>query len=39
MFFRTGTDFAPWYLVSSEDKRYSRVTVLQLANQLIRADL
>jgi len=36
MFHRTGTDYAPWYIVSSEDKRYSRVTVLQTINQAIR---
>jgi polyphosphate kinase 2 (PPK2 family) len=37
MFHRTGTDFAPWYIVSSEDKRYSRVTVLRVINQALRA--
>lgn len=35
MFHRTGTDFAPWYIVSSEDKRYSRVTVLQTINMAL----
>src|SRR5262249_28658227 len=39
MFFRTSPEFAPWYIVSSEDKRYSRVNVLRLGNQLIRAEL
>lgn len=36
MFHRTGTDFAPWYIVASEDKRYSRVTLLQIANQALK---
>ncbi len=39
MFHRTGTDFAPWYVVSSEDKRYSRVTVLQTINMALREAL
>ncbi len=39
MFYRTGTEYAPWHIVSSEDKRYSRVTVLQLFNQALRAEL
>ncbi len=36
MFHRTGTSFAPWHIVASEDKYYSRVTVLQVVNQAIR---
>lgn len=39
MFLRTGTDYAPWYLISSEDKRYSRVTVLDIINRELRAAL
>ncbi len=39
MFYRTGTQFAPWYVLSSEDKRYSRVTVLQVINMVLRAAL
>lgn len=37
MFRLTGTDFAPWYIISSEDKRYSRVTLLQIANDAVKA--
>ncbi len=37
MFLRTGTDYAPWYIISSEDKRYSRVTVLDIINSELRA--
>lgn len=33
MFYRTGTEYAPWFIVSSEDKRYSRVNVLRIINQ------
>jgi polyphosphate kinase 2 (PPK2 family) len=36
---RTGTDFAPQYLISSEDKRYCRVAVLQTINQAVREAL
>jgi polyphosphate kinase 2 (PPK2 family) len=36
MFYRTGTDFAPWHIVSSEDKQYSRVAVLEIINETIR---
>lgn len=39
MLFRTGTDFAPWNIVAGDDKRYSRVTALQLANQAMREQL
>lgn len=39
MFYRTGSDFAPWYVVSSEDKYYARVTVLKLINQALRRAL
>jgi polyphosphate kinase 2 (PPK2 family) len=39
MFHRTATTFAPWYLVSSEDKYYSRVTVLQVINQVLKEHL
>jgi AMP-polyphosphate phosphotransferase len=37
MFHLTGTDFAPWYIISSEDKRYSRVALLQIANDAVKA--
>ena len=33
MFHYTGTPAAPWYLVNSEDKFYSRVNVLKTINQ------
>lgn len=36
MFHRTGTEFAPWHIISSEDKRYSRVTILEVANKALR---
>ena len=36
MFHRTGTDFAPWHIISSEDKRYSRITVLRIINAAMR---
>ncbi len=39
MFHRTGTDFAPWHIISSEDKRYSRITVLRVINQALRKAL
>lgn len=39
MFFRTGTDFAPWFIISSEDKRYSRVNVLRTINEQLEAVL
>ncbi len=39
MFFRTGTEYAPWFVISSEDKRYSRVTVLECINNELRLAL
>lgn len=39
MFLRTGTDYAPWFILSSENKRYSRVTVLEIINHELRAAL
>jgi len=39
MFFRTGTKNCPWNIISAEDKRYSRVTVLQIINETLRAEL
>lgn len=39
LFHRTGTDFAPQFIISSEDKRYSRVTVLEVINQQLRQAL
>lgn len=35
----TGTPYAPWYVISSEDKRYSRVTVLKTLNDAMSAAL
>lgn len=37
MFYRTGTDFAPWFILASEDKRFSRVVMLETINSVIRA--
>lgn len=39
MFLRTSTLHSPWYLVSSEDKKYSRVAVLQVINHVLRENL
>jgi polyphosphate kinase 2 (PPK2 family) len=39
MFHRTGTDFSPWHIISSEDKRYSRLTVLRVLNSILRKTL
>jgi polyphosphate kinase 2 (PPK2 family) len=39
MFHRTGTDYAPWHIISSEDKRYSRITVLRVINAALRKAL
>jgi len=39
MFFRTSTDFAPWFIVASEDKRYSRVHVLKIINEQLEEAL
>lgn len=39
MFHLTGTDYAPWHIISSEDKRYSRVTVLETVNAAMKAAL
>ncbi len=39
MFTYTGTPYAPWYLVNSEDKRYSRVQVLKTINRAMSAAL
>jgi polyphosphate kinase 2 (PPK2 family) len=36
MFHLTGTDFAPWHIISSEDKRYSRVNLLRIVNQALK---
>lgn len=37
MFHRTGTEFAPWHIVSSQDKLYSRVAILQIVNQVLKS--
>lgn len=39
LFHRTSTETAPWYLVSSEDKLYSRVSVLQVINRDLKKAL
>jgi polyphosphate kinase 2 (PPK2 family) len=39
MFFRTGTEYSPWFIIASEDKRYSRVNVLRTLNQQLREAL
>lgn len=39
LFHRTGTDYAPWFIVSSEDKRYSRITVMRVVNAQLRQAL
>ena len=36
MFFRTGTDYCPWFILSSECKRYSRVAMLETLNKVMR---
>lgn len=35
----TGSNAAPWYIISSEDKRYSRVMVLKTVNDAMSAAL
>lgn len=35
MLYRTGTDYAPWFVLSSEDKKYSRVAVLEVINHAL----
>ncbi|MBX9690668.1 MAG: hypothetical protein K2X27_28390 [Candidatus Obscuribacterales bacterium] len=35
----TGTPYAPWYIISSEDKRYSRVAMLKVVNDAMQAAL
>jgi len=39
LFFRTATEQAPWFIVSSEDKHYSRVNALWILNQQLRVIL
>ncbi len=39
MFYQTGTEYSPWYIIASEDKRYSRVNVLSIINQQLREAL
>ncbi|HEY2714627.1 MAG TPA: UDP-galactose-lipid carrier transferase [Solirubrobacterales bacterium] len=36
---RTGTEDAPWHLVSAESKRYARVAVVRLVNESIEAGM
>lgn len=35
LFHNTGTPFCPWFILSSEDKRYSRVTSMSILNEAI----
>jgi polyphosphate kinase 2 (PPK2 family) len=39
MFDETGTDVAPWHVISGESKRYARVEVLKTVNQSIEANM
>lgn len=39
LFHRTGTEFAPWHLISSEDKRYARLAALKLINKILKKEL
>lgn len=39
MFYWHGTDFAPWYLVPANDKRFSRVTCLRAINHAIAEEI
>ncbi|HEY9792678.1 MAG TPA: hypothetical protein V6D22_19915 [Candidatus Obscuribacterales bacterium] len=36
MFFRNSPSFAPWHIISSENKKYSRVTILENVNDALR---
>jgi polyphosphate kinase 2 (PPK2 family) len=39
MFYWHGTDFAPWYLIPANDKRYSRVACLRVINNAIAKEI
>ncbi len=39
MFYLTGTNFAPWHIVSSENKAYSRIAILEIINQTLEKEL
>jgi polyphosphate:AMP phosphotransferase len=39
MLIRTGTTYAPWTIVESNDKRYSRVKVLETLTELLKRSL
>ncbi len=39
MFYWHGTDFAPWYLIPANDKRYSRVSCLRVINNAIAEEI
>lgn len=39
LFHRTGTTYAPWYIISSEDKRFARVAALKLINRVLEKRL
>lgn len=39
LFYRTGSDFAPWYIIASEDKLYARVQVLKVINAALKKAL
>jgi len=36
---RTSTDIAPWHIVASDDKRWSRIGVLRLLFERVEAAL
>lgn len=36
LFYRCGTDFAPQHIVSSEDKKYCHITVLEIVNDAMK---
>ncbi|HON29326.1 MAG TPA: polyphosphate:AMP phosphotransferase [Mesotoga infera] len=39
MLIRTGTTYAPWTIIESNDKRYSRVKVLETLTELLKRNL
>lgn len=39
LFYWTGSEYAPWFIVPADDKRYSRVTCLQVINNEVEKEL
>lgn len=39
MFYWTGSEHAPWFIVPADDKHFSRVTCLRIINQELRREL